>query len=99
MRVLPRAVKEHWTMEIRRVPRWWKSRSVPLRHAAVALWTLGLLTGLGGIVGDRHGWWANQPFATNLLSAVTTASFGIPLALLVLQDLAAAQARASEREA
>ena len=56
----------------------------------------------GGLFGDSQGFWGNKPFATNVLTALTGALFGIPLALLVFQQIsnqqdAQREARAARR--
>jgi hypothetical protein len=82
-----------------RLRRFWHSFSWPLRQAALLLWTLGCSLLMLGWQGDRAGWWATRPFATNLVSSLASACFGIPVALLVLQRLSATQADVIERHA
>jgi hypothetical protein len=60
--------------------------------SSVVLWVLGAGLAVLGIVGDDRDWWKDRPFLTNLVSGVTGAGFGIPLALLVLSGLARRQA-------
>ncbi|GAA4718956.1 hypothetical protein [Phytohabitans rumicis] len=62
----------------------------------MALWASGTLLAASGVVGDRREWWTEQPFLTNLVSSITGACFGIPIALLVLQALSAAHAERLE---
>jgi hypothetical protein len=50
-----------------------------------------------GIVGDQHGWWTSRPFLLNLYSATVGACFGIPIALVVLGELAGRQRSYSDR--
>ncbi|GIE34622.1 hypothetical protein Ait01nite_076670 [Actinoplanes italicus] len=45
-----------------------------------------------GMRGDASGFWEDRPFLTNVFSSLTAAMFGIPIALAVLQQIAAAQA-------
>jgi hypothetical protein len=77
----------------------WRSVSPVLR--AFALWSflVGLVLVALGTVGDVRGWWPQAPFLTNLASSVTGACFGIPVALVVLQRLAAVQSEVNDRNA
>jgi hypothetical protein len=64
---------------------------------SIALWVVGgILVGLG-IYGDQHAWWSERPYLTNLVSSVTGAAFGLPIALLILGELAARQRAYSDR--
>ncbi|MEU3517059.1 hypothetical protein ABZ770_17535 [Streptomyces sp. NPDC006654] len=45
---------------------------------------------------DHAGIWADKAFLTNVFSSVTTASFGVPLALVILNRVAMVQAEAVE---
>lgn len=49
-----------------------------------------------GLVGDLAGFWSDLPFLTNLVSALTGALFGVPVAIVVVQRLLQAQADASD---
>ncbi|WP_143076573.1 hypothetical protein [Streptomyces sp. MUSC 14] len=57
-----------------------------------------LLLGLGWW-GDRTDFWADKAFLTNVFSSVTAAAFGVPLALVVLNQVGMAQAEAVEARA
>jgi hypothetical protein len=57
------------------------------------MWTLGAVCAVLGAMGDAHGWWDERPFLTNLASSFTGILFGVPFALIVVQQLAAHQAR------
>lgn len=46
--------------------------------------------------GDQAGFWAGKPFITNVFSSVTAVSFGVPLALIVVERMGVAQAEAVE---
>jgi hypothetical protein len=65
--------------------------SRPVLATTVALWALGACLAILGVFGDARGWWTPRPFLTNVVSGLTTASFGIPVALLVLGELATRQ--------
>ncbi len=52
-----------------------------------------------GIWGDSAGFWTSKPYLTNTFSALTGAAFGIPLALVVLQRVAASEADSAEARA
>lgn len=45
---------------------------------------------------DHAGFWADKAFLTIVFSSVTTASFGVPLALVILNRVAMVQAEAVE---
>ena len=49
-----------------------------------------------GVWGDSVGFWTNKPYLTNTFSALTSAAFGVPLALVVLQRVAASEAEVAE---
>src|SRR5690242_14298505 len=82
---------------LRVVGEWWGEFSPGLRRATALLWSVGIAFTLLGLYGDLHGFWAARPFATNLVSSLTGGSFGIPIALLVIQQLAGQQNLYSER--
>jgi hypothetical protein len=44
-----------------------------------------------GVLGDGMGWWASQPFVTNLVSSITGFAFAVPVALLILSRVAEAR--------
>jgi hypothetical protein len=77
----------------------WNETSGTLRTAWIVLWTVGIMLLIFGAWGDSIGFWANKPYLTNLFSALTSAAFGIPLALVVLQRVAASEADAAEARA
>ncbi|MBQ1021407.1 hypothetical protein KBX71_26475 [Micromonospora sp. D93] len=71
-----------------------------MRAAAIGLWLFATAVTALGLYGDRCRWWDNAPFATNLVSSVAGASFGVPIALLILATLSAQQAlMTAQREA
>ena len=49
-----------------------------------------------GTWGDAAGFWTSKPYLTNVVSALTGAAFGVPLALVVLQRIAASEADSRE---
>jgi hypothetical protein len=74
----------------------WEETPRGLRAGCVALWVVGVvLLGLGWW-GDHAGFWADKAFVTNVFSSLTAAAFGVPLALVVLNRVAMAQAEAVE---
>jgi hypothetical protein len=61
------------------------------------MWILALVGTAAGAVGDLRGWWNAWPFLTNLLSSLVGALFGVPVALIVLQRIAAIETHRYER--
>jgi hypothetical protein len=74
----------------------WNETGSTLRKAWVILWAVGSIFLALGVWGDSDGFWVDKPFLTNVFSALTGAAFGIPLALVVLQRIAASEADAAE---
>jgi hypothetical protein len=74
----------------------WSETSRVVRRVWVFLWAAGLALLGFGIWGDQTGFWGDKPYFTNVFSALTTASFGVPLALIVLQRISATEADAAE---
>lgn len=64
---------------------------------AGAFWVLGAIFATLGWLGDSSGFWENRSFLTNVFSSLTSACFGIPLALIILARVGAAQAEAFAR--
>jgi hypothetical protein len=77
----------------------WNETGGTLRAAWIVLWAVGVMLLIFGAWGDSMGFWANKPFLTNTFSALTSAAFGVPLALVVLQRVAASEADAAEARA
>jgi hypothetical protein len=80
----------------------WQDTTRVVRVAFFVMWIIGAALLTVGLIGDCHGFWVNKPFATNVITAFTGALFGIPIALLVLQQItsqqeAQAEARAARR--
>jgi len=77
----------------------WRETPGGLRALSLALWAVGgALLGFGWW-GDQVGFWADKPFITNVFSSVTAVSFGVPLALIVVERMGVAQAEAVEARA
>jgi hypothetical protein len=77
----------------------WRDTGRTLKHAWAALWAAGVALLVLGVWGDHAGFWADKPYLTNVFSALTTAAFGVPLALVVVQRIAAGEADAAEARA
>jgi hypothetical protein len=71
----------------------WKEASPGLRGSAILLWALGTVIGLIGLLGDVLGWWDGLSFLTNLVSSLTGAMIGIPIAVIILQRITAKHAQ------
>ncbi|MGV9364252.1 hypothetical protein [Amycolatopsis sp. NPDC003731] len=69
----------------------WNSTTRPLRLVASSIAGFGLILLAIGIAGDANDWFSSLPFLTNILSGITSACFGIPLALVFLQWLTSLQ--------
>ncbi|MBB4764324.1 hypothetical protein ACFQFC_08885 [Amorphoplanes digitatis] len=83
----------------RSVRRFWRSTAPVVRHTFAPMWAMGLTLTAAGWTGDDHGFWADKPFMTNLVSSLTGAMFGIPVALVVIQRVASRQANHAESHA
>lgn len=70
----------------------WRSTSTAVKILFFVLLALGSVMLVFGAKGDASGFWADRPFLTNVFSSLTAAMFGIPIALAVLHQIAAAQA-------
>jgi hypothetical protein len=77
----------------------WRDTGRTLKHAWAALWAAGVALLTLGVWGDQTGFWAEKPYLTNVFSALTTAAFGVPLALVVVQRISAGEADAAEARA
>lgn len=82
-------------------PRWvrrtWSQSSPGIRLTSVLMWSFGLALSAAGVAADAYDWWGERQFTVNLISSLAGASFGIPLALIVFQQLSAQEARRHQR--
>ena len=67
----------------------WQTAPPVLRRLALWSWALSLVGVAATISFDMHGFLSDWPFATNLLSQVISAGIALPIALLVVSQLAA----------
>jgi hypothetical protein len=82
-----------WDVDLRSgLVRRWRSTSTPVKIIFFVMLVLGSAMLALGARGDANGFWEDRPFLTNVFSSLTAAMFGIPIALAVLQQIAAAQA-------
>ncbi|GAA1042488.1 hypothetical protein GCM10009557_68620 [Virgisporangium ochraceum] len=58
---------------------------------------IGVVLVVVGVVGDVRHWWDELAFTTNVVSTLTSAAFGIPLALVVFQHISRLQVEGLER--
>jgi hypothetical protein len=77
----------------------WNETGGTLKKAWIVLWATGVILLTLGVWGDSTGFWASRPYLTNTFSALTSAAFGVPIALIVLQRVAASEADAAEARA
>src|SRR5664279_2523971 len=75
-----------------RAKNFWRSVAPVLRRTLYISWSIGVVLLFLGNLGDAADFWKDRGFATNVASSVTTALFGIPLALIFLQHLSGIQA-------
>jgi hypothetical protein len=94
--IIHRSLKAQFARRLREV---WGETGSTLKKTWIALWIIGIILLASGAWGDGIGFWENKPYLTNILSALTGAAFGIPLALVVLQRVAASEADAAEARA
>jgi hypothetical protein len=69
----------------------WSTTTRPLRMVALSIASIGIILLTIGIMGDINDWFSSLPFLTNIISGITSACFGIPLALVFLQWLTSLQ--------
>jgi hypothetical protein len=77
----------------------WNETGSKLKKTWILLWVSGVILLTFGEWGDSAGFWTNRPYLTNTFSALTSAAFGVPVALVVLQRIAASEADAGEARA
>jgi hypothetical protein len=77
----------------------WNETGSTLKKVWILLWVAGIILLTFGVWGDSAGFWAPRPYLTNTFSALTSAAFGVPVALIVLQRIAASEADAAEARA
>ena len=80
-----------------RLRHWWLSLTILIRASWIILWAFGVALFVLGIRGDTNGWWDNRSFLANVVSSLTTACFGVPLALVFFQRLSDQQADRSAK--
>jgi hypothetical protein len=78
-------------------PQGWRETGTTIRRLCLAMPLIGIVVVTVGVLGDAFNWWTDRPFLTNLTSSITSALFGIPLALVVFQRLTSLQAERLER--
>lgn len=58
-----------------------------MKKLVVVLWCFaGILLGVG-VAGDITQWWEHYPFLTNIVSSLAAACFGVPVALVAIQQV------------
>ena len=79
--------------------KWLQTIPIPLLKGTAAAFIAGFILFALGVWGDSSGWWTNRPYLTNLISGLTGACFGIPLALVVFNNITEAISMRAERQA
>jgi hypothetical protein len=74
----------------------WSETGSTLKRVWIVLWTSAVILLALGVWGDNTGFWTDKPYLTNTFSALTSAAFGVPVALIVLQRVSASEADAAE---
>ncbi|MEU0551232.1 hypothetical protein [Micromonospora sp. NPDC005979] len=74
-----------------RIPISWRAASPTVRLLALVSWAVGVVVLAAGWLGDREGFWSDRPFLTNVASSLATAALGLPIALVVIQQLVAGE--------
>jgi hypothetical protein len=74
----------------------WSETGNTLKKVWIVLWISAVILLALGVWGDNTGFWADKPYLTNTFSALTSAAFGVPVALVVLQRVSASEADAAE---
>ncbi len=74
----------------------WNQTGSTLKRAWIVLWAGGAALLAFGAWGDSSGFWADKPYLSNTLSEMTSAAFGVPVALVLLQRLASSESAAAE---
>jgi hypothetical protein len=88
-----RSSRTHFRVAIRTI---WNETSSTLKRAWIALWAVGAALLAFGAWGDSSGFWSNKPYLSNTFSEMTSAAFGVPVALVLLQRLASFESAAAE---
>ena len=79
------------------IRRTWSDTSRGLRWASIVMWAIAVVSTAAGALGDVRGWWTAWPFMTNLASSLSGALFGVPIALIVLEQIAVGETSRRER--
>ncbi|MGW3887593.1 hypothetical protein ACWD69_02800 [Micromonospora chokoriensis] len=74
-----------------RFPISWRATSPTVRFVALVSWAVGAVVLASGWLGDQEGFWDDRPFLTNVASSLATAALGLPIALIVIQQLVAGE--------
>ncbi len=76
---------------LRSIRSFWHDTSITARRMLLTMLPVGLLLSALGVWGDKQHYWDDQPFATNFFSSFVGAMCGIPVAVVIVQRIAAAQ--------
>ncbi|NUK84516.1 hypothetical protein [Streptomyces lunaelactis] len=77
----------------------WSQMPSASRKVCAAMFPLGLLLVMVGVLGDLAGWWGDFAFATNVLSSLAGVLLGVPFALLFIDQLTVARTELTEQRA
>jgi hypothetical protein len=76
----------------------WRAAPRVLRRLAVWMWAVGIPAGAVLILADLRGWWAGYQFIPSIVAEVLCSMLTLPIALVIIGQLAEYQVKALERE-
>ncbi|GIF37978.1 hypothetical protein [Actinoplanes xinjiangensis] len=76
----------------------WRAAPRVLRRLAIWMWAIGFPVGALLIVADLRGWWDGYQFIPNIAAEVLSGMLTLPIALVIIGQLAEYQVKALERE-
>jgi hypothetical protein len=75
----------------------WRTAPPMLRTFSTWVWTVASIAAAGSVWADFAGYWGRLSFTPNLVSEAISAAFAVPIALLVVSQLAAYQTEEAAR--
>jgi hypothetical protein len=75
----------------------WRDAPPVLRRFAFSAWGVGFVAAAGSFAADLQGWWGGLQFASNIVSEIICALIALPIALVVVGQLAQYQVKEMDR--